>query len=297
MLEIVATGSAQQAQITQTTRLRFIRRCAEMGAQSMRNFAIASVLFTTTAFAQEPKVSQWNGYEKIDYKFADHAALIVKPKTPAVGNPWIWRTEFFGHEPQGDIALLAAGWHVAYYQISDMYGSPASVGLMEKFHAHATAEHKLAKRVTLEGFSRGGLYAVNFAAANPDKTAALYLDAPVLDLRAWPGGKGKGKGAPREWKQALAVYGLTEETAATFTGNPIDKTAVLAKAKIPILSVCGTADQVVPFDENTKPFAEKIRSEGGVIEVIEKPGVDHHPHSLKDPKPIVDFLLKNALKD
>ncbi len=263
----------------------------------MRNFAIASVLFAATAFAQETKVSQWNGYEKIDYKFANHAALIVKPKTPAAGNPWIWRTEFFGHEPQGDVALLAAGWHVAYYQISDMYGSPAAVGLMEKFHAHATAEHKLAKRVTLEGFSRGGLYAVNFAAAHPDKTAAIYLDAPVLDIRSWPGGKGKGSGNAPCWKQALEAFGLTEETAKTFTGNPIDKTAILAKASIPILSVCGDADKAVPFDENTKPFAEKIRKDGGMIEVIAKPGVDHHPHSLKDPKPIVDFLLKNALKD
>ena len=263
----------------------------------MRNFAIASVLFAATAFAQETKVSQWNGYEKSDYQFAGHAALIVKPKTPAAGNPWIWRTEFFGHEPQGDIALLAAGWHVAYYQISDMYGSPAAVGLMEKFHAHATAEHKLAKRVTLEGFSRGGLYAVNFAAANPDKTAALYLDAPVLDIRSWPGGKGKGSGNAPCWKQALEAFGLTEETEKTFTGNPIDKTAILAKAGIPILSVCGDADTAVPFDENTKPFAEKFRKEGGMIEVIAKPGVDHHPHSLKDPKPIVDFLLKNAKKD
>jgi pimeloyl-ACP methyl ester carboxylesterase len=258
----------------------------------MRFILLPAVVFAASAFAQETKVSQWNGYEKIDYQFADRAALIVKPKTPAPGNPWIWRTEFFGHEPQGDIALLAAGWHVAYYRISDMYGSPAAVELMDKFHAHATAEHKLAKRVALEGFSRGGLYAVNFAAEHPEKTAAIYLD-----IRSWPGGKGKGKGGAREWQQALEAFGLTEETAKTFTGSPIDKTAVLAKAKIPIISVCGDADKVVPYDENTKPFAEKIRKEGGVIEVIEKLGVDHHPHSLKDPKPIVDFLLKNALRD
>ena len=33
---------------------------------------------------------------------------------------------------------------------------------------------------------------------------------------------------------------------------------------------------------------------GGPIEVILKPGADHHPHSLKDPTRIVDFLIKNA---
>ena len=159
------------------------------------------------------RVSQWNGYDKFDFTVADRPALLVKPKTPAEGHPWIWRTEFFGHEPQGDIALLAAGWHVAYFKVSDMYGAPSSIELMAKFHDYAVREYGLSKRVVLEGFSRGGLYAVNFAAAHPDKTAALYLDAPVLDIRSWPGGKGKGKGDARCWKQALEIFNLTEETA------------------------------------------------------------------------------------
>ena len=29
------------------------------------------------------------------------------------------------------------------------------------------------------------------------------------------------------------------------------------------------------------------------MKVILKPGVGHHPHSLKDPTPIVDFILQN----
>ena len=70
---------------------------------------ITAVFFAASAFAQEPKVSSWNGFERVDYKVAEHEALIVRPKVAAAGNPWIWRTEFFGHEPQGDIALLAAG--------------------------------------------------------------------------------------------------------------------------------------------------------------------------------------------
>jgi hypothetical protein len=28
--------------------------------------------------------------------------------------------------------------------------------------------------------------------------------------------------------------------------------------------------------------------------VILKPGVGHHPHSLKDPAPVVEFLLRHA---
>ena len=33
---------------------------------------------------------------------------------------------------------------------------------------------------------------------------------------------------------------------------------------------------------------------GGEIVLIVKPGGKHHPHSLKDPTPIVDFILKHA---
>ena len=259
----------------------------------MRHLLILLV-FTLVARADTTAVSKWNGFDQLNFTVADHAAGIVKPANAAPGKPWIWRTEFFGHEPQGDLALLAAGWHVAFFKVSDMYGAPQSVELMEKFHAHVVREFGLSPRAVLEGFSRGGLYAVNFAAAHPDKTAALYLDAPVLDLRSWPGGKGKGKGDAKCWKQALDLYGLTEDSAKDFKGNPLDKAEALAKARIPIVAVVGDADDVVPFDENTKPFAEKYRAAGGTIEVIVKPGVNHHPHSLKDPKPIVDFLLGHA---
>jgi pimeloyl-ACP methyl ester carboxylesterase len=243
-----------------------------------------------------PKVSDWNGFERLDFQVAGHNALLVKPKTPADGQPWIWRTEFFGHEPQGDIALLGKGWHVAYFQVSDMYGAPSSIELMEQFHQYATKEFGLAKRVVLEGFSRGGLYAVNFAATHPDQTAGLYLDAPVLDLRSWPGGKGTGVGSKTCWAQALQIYGLTEDTAPAFKGNPLDRLEPLAKARIPILSVVGDADKTVPLAENTAILKQRYEALGGKIEVIVKPGVDHHPHSLKDPQPIVDFLLANALK-
>ncbi len=51
---------------------------------------------------------------------------------------------------------------------------------------------------------------------------------------------------------------------------------------------------MVPYVENTAQLEGRYKEKGSNIEVILKPGVDHHPHSLKDPQPIVDFLLKNA---
>lgn len=234
--------------------------------------------------------SQWHGYERIDFTVAGRPCLLVFPKTAAAGKPWIWRAEFFDHEPQTDVALLGLGWHVAYMNAKDLYGGPKAMALFGQFYAHVVAHYGLAARVVLEGLSRGGLYAFNFAVAHPTRVAALYLDAPVLDIRSWPG----RNRASKEWKECLEVYGLTEQSLASFRGNPLDRIPLVAKAGVPIISVCGDADESVPFPENTAILEKRYRELGGTIEVILKPGVGHHPHSLKDPAPIVDFLVKHA---
>jgi pimeloyl-ACP methyl ester carboxylesterase len=68
----------------------------------------------------------------------------------------------------------------------------------------------------------------------------------------------------------------------------------LAKAGIPILHIVGDADKVVPVEENSDIIEQRYKALGGNIQVIHKPGVGHHPHSLKDSKPIVDFFLKHT---
>ncbi|MCK9641357.1 MAG: hypothetical protein M0R39_15740 [Prolixibacteraceae bacterium] len=66
------------------------------------------------------------------------------------------------------------------------------------------------------------------------------------------------------------------------------------KAGFPMLHVVGDVDDVVPFSENTPLFEQKIRKE----QVIHKPGVGLHPHSLQNPQPIVDFVFTgNGLPD
>lgn len=40
-------------------------------------------------------------------------------------------------------------------------------------------------------------------------------------------------------------------------------------------------------------FEKKYTEYGGNIKMIVKPGVGHHPHSLEDPQPVIDFILKN----
>jgi fermentation-respiration switch protein FrsA (DUF1100 family) len=149
----------------------------------------------------------------------------------------------------------------------------------------------LAKKVALEGMSRGGLIIYNWAKKNPAKTLCIYADAPVLHFESWPGGKGKGKGSKGTWEKCLQVYGLTENGAKTFRGLPLYGLEGLAKERTPLLHVVGQADTVVPVEENTDLLEESYQALGGSIKVIRKQGVGHHPHSLKDPEPIVSFIL------
>lgn len=220
---------------------------------------------------------------------------MVTPKVVAEGKPWIWRTEFFGHQPQADIALLKKGFHVVYIDVQNMYGSPTAIKHMDAFYDELTGQRGLAKKTVLEGFSRGGLFAFNWAAAHPDRVACIYVDAPVCDFKSWPGGKGKGKGSPADWKRCLAIYGLSEQEALDYKLNPVDNLAPLAKEKIPLLHVVGDADSVVPVAENTALVEKRYKELGGEIKVIVKKGVEHHPHSLKDPAPIVEFILAHTI--
>jgi len=249
-----------------------------------------------TVRAADPPVRQssWNGYQRLDFEIDGRACLLVLPKTPASGRPWIWRTEFFGHEPQADLALLGKGFHAAYMDVQNMYGAPVALDHMDKFYAYLTRQRGLAPKTVLEGFSRGGLFAFNWAARNPQQVACLYVDAPVCDFRSWPGGKGRGRGSAADWQRCQKVYGLSEEQALAYRLNPVDNLQPLAAAQIPVLSVCGEADRVVPIDENTRLVEKRYRQLGGSITVIAKPNCDHHPHSLKDPAPIVDFILQHT---
>lgn len=235
-------------------------------------------------------LSEWENHVKKNFLVNGRESFVVCPEKPLEGNPWIWRAEFFGAFAQADKALLEQGWHLAYHKVSDLYGCPSAIQWMHEFRETAVKELELSQKAVLFGFSRGGLYACNYALTYPAEVSALYLDAPVLNIRSWPGGKGTGCGAEREWQECLSCYGLTEKTAASFAENPLDRTEELAKTGIPVLLVAGGSDAVVPYSENGALFAERFRKAGGFLQEFVKPDCGHHPHSLEDPTPIVQFV-------
>ncbi len=236
----------------------------------------------------------WRGFKRVDFVVSGRSALLVVPKKAAPGKPWIWRTEFFEHEPQADLALLERGWHVAYVNAKDMYGAPRAMVIFDTFFEQVTRTYGLARRMVMEGLSRGGIYAFNYAVLHPERVAALYLDAPVLNVHSWPGRTKDTPGGAKLWKELRDSYGLTEEQAKNFKDSPIDHIDVVAKAGIPILLISGDADESVPLPDNGAILKKRYDELGAVCDIIIKPGGKHHPHSLVDPAPIVDFVTKHA---
>ncbi len=259
------------------------------------NWAWLLALLASTLINQNVSAETWQGFNKIEFSVEGRKAFLIEPTKAAPGSPWIWRTEFFGHQPQADIALLNKGFFVAYVEMQNLYGGPLSMVVMDKMHAHVTSEFKLSARAVLEGFSRGGLFALNWAARNPEKVACMYNDAPVCDFTSWPGGKGRGKGSLADWERLKKVYEFNNDEEATKSKlNPIHQIESLAKAKIPLLHVCGATDDVVPIEENSLLVQQRYQALGGSMNVIAKPHCNHHPHSLEDPTRIVNFVLTHT---
>ncbi|MDY3560192.1 prolyl oligopeptidase family serine peptidase [Gemmata sp. JC673] len=241
--------------------------------------------------------TKWQGFTRHDFKVGTLDATVVAPEKPLPGRPWVWRGEFFGAFADADAALVKAGWHLAYLKVPDLFGAPKAVKQWEAFHEALVKEYGLHPKPGLIGLSRGGLYCMNWAAAHPDKTLAVYLDNAVCDFKSWPGGKpkkfGAAPGSDAEWKKMLAAYDFkTDDDALKYKLNPVDNLAPLAKAKIPLLLVYGDKDAVVPHVENSELVYDRYKALGGPVERVVKPGQDHHPHGLKDVSPVVKFFTE-----
>lgn len=261
---------------------------SSIGAGEMSALLANVIALNTNSYQIDvPRDQPFNFYGYQGYNFSE-GNKIVLPRRAAKGNPWVIRARFWGHEPQTDIALLQQGFHIAYCDVADLYGSPQAIKRYDRFYKEMTKKG-LNKKVVLEAMSRGGLIAFNWAAKNQNKVAAIYADAPVLDIKSWPFKHG-GEGDVNTLMKAYQFKDTTDLKA--WKKNPIDQLKELSK--IPILLVVGDIDNVVPIAENSTIMETNIRQMGGTIELIHKPNVGHHPHSLFAPASIVNFILTHT---
>ena len=223
--------------------------------------------------------------EKIyKFEFQGSRAEVVVPEN--ANGEWIWKTEFFHAFDSAEQALLNDGYTRVYYSVSNRYGSYKAMRLMKEFYRYVTKEFGLKEKAHLFGFSRGGLYAFNFALFFPEVVASVYLDAPVMDMKSWP------PKDSNEQKQLFAEYTLNADTLPLFDENPVDNLEEYFKLGLPTLVVAGDADEVVPLSENAGILLNYCDENNITIERYIKPGCGHHPHSLEDVAPIVDFVKR-----
>jgi hypothetical protein len=126
----------------------------------------------------------------------------------------------------------------------------------DAWYAFLTEKHGLSKKPAFIGMSRGGEYAYTWASAHPDKVSCIYADNP---------------GANRDLLMRIGA---------------------LATNDVPLLHVCGSIDPLL--GKNSAAIEAIYQSLGGRISVMIKDGAGHHPHSLRDPTPIADFIVQSV---
>ena len=234
--------------------------------------------------------STWNGFKRIDFLFEGRECILVFPERAVKGKNWLLKTEYFGDFPSFEVEMLARGWHLAYIKNVTRWCIDEDLDLKDRFAAFLHAEYSLAEKCVPVGMSCGGLIACKFAAKYPGRVAAMYLDAPVMNLLSCPARVGRGES--KTLNEFINATGITLSELLSYREHPIDKMPILLENNIPIVLVYGDSDNVVPYHENGMLLEKYYKAGGGNVLAIGKPGCAHHPHGLDDNTPIVEFVEK-----
>jgi pimeloyl-ACP methyl ester carboxylesterase len=226
-----------------------------------------------------------------------HEVTLKVPSQAAPGNPWLWVGEFMGHLESFENLFVSRGWHVAYVNVQNQFGSPRAMKTWEKLYSELRDKRSLSARPALLGISRGGLYVNAWTRLHPDRVSVLCLDNGVCDLRSWPAGflTSKGEGSTGDWIACKTEFGFaTDEKALAKAVLPTDKMAAAIENNVFLISVFGTADTMVPHDYNGKLLVDFWKQSGGRYKTFPKEGGGHHPHGLPDPLPLVELICNES---
>ena len=215
------------------------------------------------------------------------------PEKRTTPQPWI----FYGPTlaPYPDSAerwmheqFVAAGIAVAGVDVGEGYGSPKSNAVFDALYRELTEQKGFAAKPCLFGRSRGGLWTSSWAITNPTRVAGLIGIYPVYDFRTYPG-----------LQRAAPAYELTVEqfTARAAEFNPIERIAVLAKAKVPVALIHGDVDKVVPLKENSAELVRRYQAAGAgdLVKLIVLEGQGHNMfEGFFRSQALVDFAIAKA---
>jgi alpha-beta hydrolase superfamily lysophospholipase len=224
------------------------------------------------------------------FEIQGHKAFIDPAPTPATGKPWVWyaptlSTVLIMKHERYVSAFQGAGMAIAGFDQGEVRGAPASTDKFSLFYAEMVKRGFSAKPILL-GQSRGGMMTLAWAFRNPDKVRAWAGIYPVCNLASWPLVRSKDK--------TLADYAMTEAEFTTRLKefNPIDNLAGLAAQKVSMFAVHGDADDVVPYELNTKILKERYEALGGSFSFKMIPGGGHDvTPAFFECQELIDFIL------
>ena len=238
----------------------------------------------------------------------DVNVVIIPPKEPAPGKPWLWRNIFYtsntGQSIITDLELIDEGYH-AVVVYGNVTGHPNGNANVKAVYDYLTKEHGFSKTFSASAMSRGGFMVFAYASAYPEQIESIFMDNACADALSWPAGNKhaghlgyKGPGSEASFQMYLNAYDefSTFPEAVEYlktAGSPIHQLEPLAKAGVPILSICGSDDHAVPYEENDAVLEKRYKALGGDITVIvEDKG---HRHGTRENKNVLlDFIRKHT---
>jgi pimeloyl-ACP methyl ester carboxylesterase len=134
--------------------------------------------------------------------------------------------------------------------------TPEPDRMWDAWYAHLTEKHGLSKKPAFIGMSRGGVNEYDWASLHPDQVSCIYADNPAI--------------------RPTAFARLDE----------------LARRDVPLLHICGSLDFLL--ERHTLAVEHRYQDLGGRITVMIKEGAAHHPHSLRNPRLIADWIETNV---
>lgn len=242
---------------------------------------------------------EWNGFQRLDFTLEGRQAILIVPDKPVEGKKWLLKTEYFDAFPNFEIEMVRRGYHLAYIaNETRWHKDEADDNAKAALADFLKSEFGLHEKCLPVGMSCGGMQAVYFAARYPQKVAALYLDAPVMNLLSCPCAAGRDVGEKQPtfdfmYEEMVRTTGRTLIDLINYRNHPIDHVDAIMEHNIPVMLICGGKDVIVPYSENGKLLVEKMRAAGKDLTLIIKPDCEHHPHGLEDLTPLLDFVSKH----
>lgn len=79
----------------------------------------AALALSSIVSAADAMVTEWNGFQLLNFSVAETSCFITQPAVTAPGKPWVWCTSFPDDHAEVDLELLRNGWAVAYIECLD----------------------------------------------------------------------------------------------------------------------------------------------------------------------------------